>query len=68
MSESSTPGAILGKALHKGVGKPVSAGLLYQFTSLKSNYPPQDMDEILWWRTERKSLEIRQKSRIFFNE
>lgn len=48
MSEGWTPGASFGKIFHKAVGKPVLAGLLYRFTSLKSHYPPQDMDEILF--------------------
>lgn len=47
MSEGWTPEASFGKAFHKGVGEPVLAGLLYHFTSLKSHYPPQDMNEIL---------------------
>lgn len=48
MSESWTPVASFRKAFHKGVGEMVLAGLLYHYTSLKSYYPPQDMDEILF--------------------
>ena len=48
MSKGWTPGASFGKAFHKGAGEPALAGLLYHFTSLKSHYPPQDMDKILF--------------------
>lgn len=57
-----------GKVCHKGVQEPLLVSLLHLFTSLKSHYPPQDIEEILflsgenWWT----SLEIRQKGKIFF--
>lgn len=39
------------------MGEPVFAGLLYHFSSLKSHYPPRDMDKILFPTGELKETE-----------
>lgn len=46
MSEGWAPAASFGKAFHKG--EPLLASLLSHQTSLKSHYPPRDMEEILF--------------------
>lgn len=57
MSKDWTPEAFFGKTFHKGMGEPVFAGLLYHFSSLKSHYPPCDMDKILFPTGELKERE-----------
>lgn len=46
MSEGWAPALSFGKAFHKG--EPLLASLLNHQTSLKSHYPPRDMEEILF--------------------
>lgn len=40
------------------MGEAVFAGLLYHFSSLKSHYPPRDMDKILFPTGELKEREF----------